>query len=245
MPRADDRSAGCQQTFACGEQDGRLSLRDRQARPFSLRQDTAGHHASGGDLYIRKPPSLRKVRDPLPERGIEIDCQTVRFGCNPRTPPRKRTPGPAPARFLRWFSGSCGWGGSLGSEPDVSQIPQASPNVLTDPGPDRRPYHPSVNPGGVPSSDPSPHPDAWSFPRRARQLTGPHPSRRECPPGCPTDQAMACQAAKLRKRRATGTACASKSAISRAVTGSIMVVGLRTKAVRITPRRTRSCLCSA
>ena len=148
MPCADDRRAGCQQTFACGEKDSRLSLRDRQARPFSLRQDTAGHHASGGDLYIRKPPSLRNVRDPLPERGIEIDCQTVRFGCNPRTPPRKRTPGPAPARFLRWFSGSCGWGGSLGSEPDVSQIPQASPNVLTDPGPGRRPYHPSVNPGG-------------------------------------------------------------------------------------------------
>ena len=148
MPCADDRRAGCQQTFACGEQDGRLSLRDRQARPFSLRQDTAGHHASGGDLYIRKPPSLRNVRDPLPERGIEIDCQTVRFGCNPRTPPAQAFPGSGYGQIfalvfgivrLRRFAGV-----GARREPDTPGFPKR----LDGPWPGSSTISPFGKPGG-------------------------------------------------------------------------------------------------
>src|SRR5690606_31115480 len=50
------------------------------------------------------------------------------------------------------------------------------------------------------------------------------------------------QAASRRNGAATGTISPISASISRAVTGSILVVGLRTKAVRMTPRRTRICL---
>ena len=42
---------------------------------------------------------------------------------------RKHSPDPAPAGFLRCFSGLCGWGCSPLSVPKVSQTPQASPSA--------------------------------------------------------------------------------------------------------------------